>query len=371
MAPDESEEMDSYSGDTPVAQPDINPEPVESGQATRESANSAIATNAAHETNPASTDLSARFERNIAVHGIGATGQARLRRARVAVVGAGGLGSAVLPYLVGAGVEYLGIADFDTVTAANLCRQVLYTTAQVGTPKVAAAADYLRARSPELQVADLGRIDAKNARGLLADFDVVLECSDNFATKALVAAACRDLGLPLVWGTAVGVAFQVTVLWEPPPFIPPLLRRAGAADAATSRGAAPDSDLSEESRLAPHEYGTPNASATWPYPATTLTDLYPTWPTMAAQNQAPTVGSSNKPTGQNADGSVSVGQRAAAYDSATQGILGATCEAAGAAMVAETVKLLTGAGDLLCGRVLAADLWAPSWRILTFKLMDT
>lgn len=337
-------------------------------------------------------DLSARFERNIAVRGIGVAGQERLRRARVAVVGAGGLGSAVLPYLVGAGVGQIGIADFDTVSAANLCRQVIYTTAQVGTPKVAAASDYLRARSPELRVTDLGRIDAGNARELLADYDLVMECSDNFATKELVAGACQDLGLPLVWGTAVGVTFQVTVLWEPPPVIPPLLRRAGAVDAGVSgaaggsdwdmsntgvsgareiasqtaggtdsmvilgssdsRGATLDSgvNLSEESRLAPHENATPktNASASWPYPATTLTDLYPSWPDIVA-------GSAGAP----------------AYNSATQGILGATCAAAGAAMVAEAVKLLTGAGDLLCGRVLTGDLWAPAWRVLAFKVIDT
>lgn len=363
-------------------------------------------------------DLSARFERNIAVRGIGAAGQARLRRARVAVVGAGGLGSAVLPYLVGAGVERIGIADFDTVSAANLCRQVLYTTAQVGTPKVAAAAGYLQARSPELQVRDLGRIDAGNARALLADYDLVMECSDNFATKALVAGACRDLGLPLVWGTAVGVNLQVTVLWEPPPVIPPLLRRAGAGvsvaaggsdwnagntgvsgDAVSgareavsqpaggtdsvvafgssgSRGATLDSDvnLSEKSRLAPHEIVAPktNASANWPYPATTLTDLYPSWPDMvaASQDQVLTDRASAGDTVRNASLPATPDSPAPAYDSATQGILGATCAAAGAAMVAEAVKLLTGAGDLLCGRVLTADLWAPSWRVLTFKRLN-
>lgn len=257
-------------------------------------------------------ELSSRFERNIAVAGIGQDGQARIRRAKVAVVGAGGLGSAVLPYLVGAGVEHLGIADFDTVSAANLCRQVLYTIAQVGSPKVTAAADYLRARSPELQVQDLGRIDASNAQERLQGYDLVLECSDTFATKALVAKTCQALHLPLVWGTAVGVNLQVTVLWNPPVQLPALFQRGDGGD--------------------------------WPYPAVTLTDLYPAWPKMVqATHETPT------------------------YDSTTQGILGATCQAAGSVMVAEAVKLLTGAGQLLCGRVLSADLWAPSWRVLTFK----
>lgn len=320
-------------------QPNRTPDPCPS-HATSSTANTA--------TTNTTEDLSSRFERNMAVRGIGAAGQERLRRARVAVVGAGGLGSAVLPYLVGAGVEHIGIADFDTVSTSNLCRQVLYPVAQVGTPKVAAAASYLRARSPELQVTDLGRIEASNAREALADFDLVLECSDNFATKALVAETCRDLHLPLVWGTAVGVTFQVTVLWNPPASIPPLLRRAGYGDDAASRGASSDSDMSEASRLAPHEDAKPNTnasvSAIWPYPATTLTDLYPAWPEMAqATHETP------------------------AYDSATQGILGATCAAAGSVMVAEAVKLLTGAGQLLCGRVLTADLWAPSWRVLVFK----
>jgi adenylyltransferase/sulfurtransferase len=127
------------------------------------------------------------YSRQVALADVGAAGQARLAAARVLVVGAGGLGCPVLMYLAGAGVGTLGIVDADTVDASNLHRQPLYAFSDVGRPKAGAAAARVAALNPEIEVcAHAERLTAVNAARLLAGYDVIVDCSDNFATKFLV-----------------------------------------------------------------------------------------------------------------------------------------------------------------------------------------
>jgi adenylyltransferase/sulfurtransferase len=127
------------------------------------------------------------YSRQLTLKEIGPTGQAKLARARVLVVGAGGLGSPVLQYLAGAGVGRLGIVDGDVLDASNLHRQPIYSFADVGRRKVDLAAEAVARINPEVVVEAYGtRLTAGNAGELLDRFDLVVECSDNFRTKFLV-----------------------------------------------------------------------------------------------------------------------------------------------------------------------------------------
>jgi molybdopterin/thiamine biosynthesis adenylyltransferase len=140
-----------------------------------------------------------RYARHIVLHEIGGAGQQRLRAARVLVVGAGGLGSAALLYLAAAGVGTLGVVDDDAVTLSNLQRQVIHATAEVGAPKVASAARAIGKLNPHVAVEAHGfRLDASAAAELVPTYDLVLDGSDNFATRYLVNAACVAAGRPLV-----------------------------------------------------------------------------------------------------------------------------------------------------------------------------
>ncbi len=154
----------------------------------------------------------ARYSRHLRLPEIGEAGQLRLKAARVLVVGCGGLGCPVLQYLAAAGVGTLGLLDFDTVDASNLQRQVLYGPADVGRPKAVVAAEKLRAQNPfiTLQVHQ-ELLAAANALALFAGYDLVLDCSDNFATRYLVNDACVVLGKPLVFGAIFKFEGQVTV----------------------------------------------------------------------------------------------------------------------------------------------------------------
>ena len=160
----------------------------------------------------------ARTVRHASLAGFGELGQRRLRAAHVAVVGAGGLGSPVLLALAAAGVGTLTVIDDDTVEASNLQRQVIHSVADVGEPKVDSAARRVAGISPETEVrVRQTRIDAANARDLLAGADLVIDGSDTFDTRESVAAACEALGVPLVWGTVQEFAAQITVFWSAPP----------------------------------------------------------------------------------------------------------------------------------------------------------
>jgi molybdopterin/thiamine biosynthesis adenylyltransferase len=138
-----------------------------------------------------SEDEIRRYSRHILLAEVGGTGQARLRAARVLVVGAGGLGSPLILYLAAAGVGTIGIVDHDTVDLTNLQRQIAHTTADLGRQKVASAAAAAHAINPEVAIETHPvRIAPDNALDLIARYDIVCDGTDNFATRFLVADAC-------------------------------------------------------------------------------------------------------------------------------------------------------------------------------------
>ena len=225
-----------------------------------------------------------RYSRHLLVPEIGAIGQRRLKNARVLVVGAGGLGSPALLYLAAAGIGTLGIVDDDIVELSNLQRQVIHGVGDIGRSKLASAHDAIAELNPLVRVRlHDTRLDSRNALDLFADYDLILDGSDNFATRYLVNDAAAILGKPSVWGSIYRFDGQVSVFWE---------------------------------RHGP-----------------TYRDLYP---------EAPD------------DGSVS--------SCAEGGVFGMLCAAIGSVMVTEAVKLITGVGETLLGRVLLFNALASSWR---------
>lgn len=140
-----------------------------------------------------------RYKRHLLLHDIGGQGQARLKAARVLVVGAGGLGAPVLHYLAAAGVGTIGIIDDDRVSLDNLQRQVIHTTGRVGIAKVESAREAIAALNPHVAVETFeARLDAANALDIISRFDIVADGSDNFATRYLVSDACHFARRPLV-----------------------------------------------------------------------------------------------------------------------------------------------------------------------------
>ncbi|HZP70193.1 MAG TPA: molybdopterin-synthase adenylyltransferase MoeB [Pseudolabrys sp.] len=140
-----------------------------------------------------------RYARHIVLREVGGPGQARLKAARVLVIGAGGLGAPMLLYLAAAGVGTLGIVDDDNVSLSNLQRQVIFATRDVGTPKAERAARAVADLNPHVDVrAHHVRLTALNALDLLAGYDIVADGSDNFATRYLVSDACYFAKKPLV-----------------------------------------------------------------------------------------------------------------------------------------------------------------------------
>lgn len=153
-----------------------------------------------------------RYSRHILLDEIGIEGQARLLAAQALVIGAGGLGSPVALYLGTAGVGRITLVDDDRVDLTNLQRQIAHRMATVGTPKVESAASAVQAINPEVEIVALAeRADAARLESLVATADVVLDCSDNFATRHAVNAACVRHGRPLVAGAAIGFDGQVSV----------------------------------------------------------------------------------------------------------------------------------------------------------------
>jgi molybdopterin/thiamine biosynthesis adenylyltransferase len=151
-----------------------------------------------------SEDEVERYARHLVLREIGGPGQQRLKAARVLLVGAGGLGAPAALYLAAAGVGVLGLADPDTVGLSNLQRQVLYATAEVGQAKIDAAARRLRGLNSHVEVeAHAVRVDAGNAAGVIAGYDLVLDGTDDFATRFAVSDACVAAGKTLVSG-AIG-----------------------------------------------------------------------------------------------------------------------------------------------------------------------
>jgi molybdopterin/thiamine biosynthesis adenylyltransferase/rhodanese-related sulfurtransferase len=157
------------------------------------------------------------YSRQLLLKEIGAQGQAALARARVLVVGAGGLGSPVLQYLAGAGVGCLGIVDSDTLDASNLHRQPIYALAQVGEPKAALAEAAVKRINPAVRVeAHALRLNADNALALIRGYDVVVDCSDNFRTKYLINDAAVLAQRPAVFASVYQYEGQLQV-YQPHP----------------------------------------------------------------------------------------------------------------------------------------------------------
>ena len=140
-----------------------------------------------------------RYARHIVLRDLGGPGQQKLKAARILVIGAGGLGAPVLLYLAAAGVGTLGIVDDDAVSLSNLQRQVIHATPDVGRPKVESAAAAIGRINPHVRVETHAvRLDAGNAPALVEAYDVVVDGSDNFATRYLVSDTCFHAGKPLV-----------------------------------------------------------------------------------------------------------------------------------------------------------------------------
>ncbi|GAA4182449.1 adenylyltransferase/sulfurtransferase MoeZ [Gryllotalpicola kribbensis] len=230
----------------------------------------------------------ARYSRQLMLPGFGSGGQAALGAARVLVIGAGGLGSAVLPQLAAMGVGTIGIVDDDVVDATNLHRQTLYAPFDVGAPKAARAAARLRELNPEVSVrAHLDRLSSSNALELFGAYDLVIDGSDNFPTRYLVDDAATLSGIPSVWGAVHQFGGQLGVSWS-------------------DRGP-------------------------------TYRDLFPVPP------EPGTVPSC-----------------------AEAGVLPSVCTVVGGLLVSEAVKLITGIGEPLLGRVVAYDARDGGFRELAY-----
>lgn len=222
-----------------------------------------------------------RTARHRVLAGFGDVAQRRLAAAHVAVVGAGGLGSPAVLALAAAGVGTITVIDDDVVEASNLQRQIMHRVSDVGARKVDSAVRVAADLSPTTMVRPVqARVTAETARELLAGAHLVVDGTDTFDTREVVAAACEALGVPLVWGVVQEFHAQVTVFWSSPP--------------ASTR-------------------------------PVRLSDLYPP----GAADEAPTC--------------------------AQVGVLGSLCMQVGALMATEAVKLITGVGEPLLGRVLVID----------------
>jgi len=157
-----------------------------------------------------------RYARHLILPEVGPEGQAKLKAARVLLVGAGGLGSPAALYLAAAGVGTLGLVDFDSVDESNLHRQILFGTSDVGRPKLSAAAVRLNDVNPNVRIVPFEtRLTSDNALGILADFDVVADGTDNFPTRYLVNDACVLLGKPNVYASIFRFEGQASVFGAP------------------------------------------------------------------------------------------------------------------------------------------------------------
>ena len=248
------------------------------------------------QTVPLSSDELKRYARHIVLPEIGGAGQQKLKSARVLVIGAGGLGAPVLEYLAAAGVGTLAIVDDDTVSLSNLQRQVIHDTASIGQPKVESAAAAITRINPHVVVEPHAeRLGPDNAKRLLASHDLVIDGSDNFATRYLAADTCADLEIPLVTGAVGRFDGSLTVLM-------PYARR-------------PD-------------------GAFWP----SYRDLFPAPPP---------------------DGAVP--------SCAEAGVLGALTGVIGTMQAMEAIKVITGIGEPLLGRLLLYDALAARFETIRYR----
>ena len=235
----------------------------------------------------------ARYSRHLIIPDVGVDGQKRLKNAKVLVVGAGGLGSPALLYLAAAGVGTLGVVDFDIVDESNLQRQVIHGQSDVGRPKAESARDAVAEINPFVKVVlHQTHLNSENALDIFRDYDLILDGTDNFATRYLVNDAAVLLGKPYVWGSIFRFEGQVSVFWD---------------DAPNGQGL-------------------------------NYRDLYPEPP----------------PPGM-------------VPSCAEGGVLGVLCASIGSIMVTEAIKLLTGIGDPLLGRLMVYDALEMSYRTIKIR----
>jgi sulfur-carrier protein adenylyltransferase/sulfurtransferase len=177
-----------------------------------------------------SVDEVKRYSRHLIIPEIGMTGQKRLKNAKVLCVGAGGLGSPALLYLAAAGVGTLGVIDFDVVDESNLQRQIIHGQSDIGRPKAQSARDSIQEINPLVNVVvHETALDNDNVMEIFSQYDLIVDGTDNFATRYLVNDACVLLGKPYVWGSIYRFDGQASVFWaeygpcyrclypEPPP----------------------------------------------------------------------------------------------------------------------------------------------------------
>jgi sulfur-carrier protein adenylyltransferase/sulfurtransferase len=240
-----------------------------------------------------SRDEVARYSRHLIIPDLGIDGQKRLKNARVLVIGAGGLGAPALLYLAAAGVGTIGIVDFDVVDESNLQRQIIHGVADVGRPKAQSARDSIAAINPLVDVRlHEFRLEAANAVELFGQYDLILDGTDNFATRYLVNDAAVLAKKPYVWGSIYRFEGQVSVFWE---------------DAPDGRGL-------------------------------NYRDLYPEPP----------------PPG-------------TVPSCAEGGVLGIICASIASVMATEAIKLITGIGESLLGRLMIYDALAMSYRTISIR----
>ena len=156
-----------------------------------------------------------RYSRHLIIPDVAMAGQKRLKNAKVLAVGAGGLGSPVLMYLAAAGVGTLGIVEFDVVDESNLQRQIIHGQSDVGRPKAESARDTIKEINPLIDVVlHETRLDSSNVMGIFAGYDLIVDGTDNFATRYLVNDACVLLNKPYVWGSIYRFDGQASVFWS-------------------------------------------------------------------------------------------------------------------------------------------------------------
>ena len=171
-----------------------------------------------------------RYSRHLIIPDVGMTGQKRLKNAKVLVVGAGGLGSPALLYLAAAGVGTLGVIDFDVVDESNLQRQIIHGQSDIGRPKALSARDSIKETNPYVNViVHEEALTTDNVMEIFSGYDLIVDGTDNFATRYMVNDACVLLGKPYVWGSIYRFDGQASVFWadygpcyrclypEPPP----------------------------------------------------------------------------------------------------------------------------------------------------------
>ncbi|MEY4901090.1 MAG: hypothetical protein RI895_1512 [Actinomycetota bacterium] len=156
-----------------------------------------------------------RYSRHLIIPDVGMAGQKRLKNAKVLCVGAGGLGSPALMYLAAAGVGTLGIVEFDTVDESNLQRQIIHSQSDIDRPKVDSAADTVKGINPYVNIIKHEvRLDSTNVMEIFGQYDLIVDGTDNFATRYLVNDACVLLNKPYVWGSIYRFDGQASVFWS-------------------------------------------------------------------------------------------------------------------------------------------------------------